>query len=1384
MLTLSKFNRRFTVRRLQEYGDPRIHQLEKLELPRGSILHHVDMDVTSLAPPKTLSYLQNIEKYAQVRHHFQLPEVGIHGRPIPVKVNQDRDILTYHRLNPTLKRMRDDKLVQRDQKVLLIENYTPMLQRYRYPEGTLLAWYDRLYNVMVTIRNQVLADANDFARQNYLILNIGNELPAFNKFQMAQSGRTDTKLAKFHSLTQLWMLELFTWLGPKRDKSIFADMTPDQARRVNFLFTYENGFVNFNLGELDSWSVTNDTGNVPEEQMQRRFYKSIRSLMTNPVDVVEAAHIAPEGHEVDVTDEDLSADVEIDEDNEDIQEEIVKFDEAEFSQDEDVVIVKEPEINPNEIVIEDVVDHKAVILKECEKLAEAGRISVKANKFLTEAAEGFVKMPDPYGEASSYGEAMTVTEQDVTVKPKKLLEDPTILEASWSENITDAINEQYRDKVLKKDILGAVASSQRLGLVIHNHTVEKEITATGAMEHHRLKVQPVGGEPTTVYFTIPTLDKDGCWTTNGVKYTMRRQRVDIPIRKVDPETVALTTFYGKNFVGRSDKAVNNKPKWLTDQIVAMGLNLKDSTVTEVRTSNVFDPSKDAPKDYTSIAKRVEGFKAKGYAWHFDINALEKHFGDDEDLLYLLGKKKMVPVAKGRNSYLVMSETSDIYKFNSNDEYEYMGKIEEVLGIDTTKAPKELSELSVLGKSISLGFIFSYYLGMEGMFKHFDMRYSRLAANERIEKTDYDLIVRLSDAKYAVSVDTYEQLLVLNGLHKYLKHLTSYTESEVNREDIYLNLLMEDKLTARYLVELKQMRTGFVDDMHARVLRRMKEPETFMGLLKRANEMLVNDMTKPEINGDEMMFLGHQRIAGHVFTGLSRAMRNYQNQPPGSRRFELTNSMIWGEINQDPSVLQAQEANPVQPVKESDVVTMGGTGGRNKKTMVKRTRAYTESDLGIVSGDTVDNSDVGVTAFLSANPQLDTVDGLPKPRDVKKQGIGSLMSFCVGLAPDSLIDDDKRWNFVNIQLGSATASEHYATTPYRTGGEKLLAHRTSSKHASVASKPGKVIAVDEDSITVRYDDKTEESFPLGRWFGNHEGATYPHDMATIWKKGDTFKERAVLAYNSKHFEPDIHSPDQVNWKNGVLATIALIEGEPTFEDSNSISPSLSEKLISETTKVKEVTIKFDQLLTEMAKAGDKVGVDSILCTFADDVTGGTGTFTDEVAATLRKISSHSPRAKVKGHIDKIEVVYHGEIEDMSPSVAEVVKKADRQRKREAKASNGTLAETGSVDGSYRVDGNPLAYNEIAVRFYISHMSPMVGGDKGVVANQMKTTVQDLMVGKNEAEDGTPMDGYFGRNGIEGRIVGSIYQIGTTNPICIEMGRRGLAILNGESVIPYK
>lgn len=1383
MLQIRQFNQHFSIRKTDEFSKPRIIPLEKLQIPRGSVLHTVDLDQVVLAPPSTLPYFKELEKPAQVRHHFRLATDGITGKPIPVPVQgQERSILAYHRENRTFRRLQTDELVRRDERTLLIENYTPMLPHYRYAD-TQLSWYDRLHNVMVTIAQQMKYDTAEYTRQNYYILNTGSMLPAFDKFRNTYSDRIKTRLEHFRSFDLLWLLELFTWAIGEQELSVFSGMDFSQLSRMNFIIVHNTGFTVMNMGVIER--MRKDAGGrLPNDQMARTFYKLLVQVLTrNPDPVAVIDFVSPSGEEVTVSEPAQVIEENIDglDDNDDIADLEMVEDDDQFDEKQDLVIQEKVEdVKPTTITVEKAIDHGQIIKNEVERLAEAGRLSVKAYTFLNEASERFVSLPNPYDKTGkqTYGEAMAYTEKDLEVKPVTLVKDTTVTDESWTQNTTDAMTKKYNRTMLPKDILGAVASSQRLGLVIHNHTMEKEIAVTGNVEHHTLRLQPVGGEPVTVRFSVPALTEDGTWVANGTEYTMRRQRVDVPIRKVNFDTVALTTAYGKNFVSRSEKAVNDYGRWLTNAIITRAVDPKNTEITDAKLANVFNPELTLPRQYTMVARRVSSFNAIGYRWNFEHAKRESFFG--EAVVKDLEKKELVPVATGRSGVLGMDSHSQVYRVKG-DLMEPLGTLADTLGIEQVKAPREVTELSIMGQSLSLGFVFSFYLGLTGMLKHFGIRYEVLPPGQRVDKTTFDSVIRLADAKIVVMCDNDKQRMIVNGLDKYLKHLVMYTESEVEREDIYLNLIRDaDSLTPRYVNELKQMRAAFVDDMHARILRQMGEPETFIGLLERSNELLQTDHSKPEINRDEMMFIGNQRIAYHVYTAMVRAMRNYQNAPGSSRKFELTQDMVWGAINSDPSVLLAPGANPIQNIKEKDVITMGGTGGRNRKTMVYHTREFQPSDLGVISGNTVDNGDVGITAFATANPGFDTVDGLGSTRDPKELNPGQLLSFVDGLVPDTLMDDAKRQNFVGIQLGSAMACVGATSLPYRTELEKLVAHRTSVKHARVIEQPGKITEVSDDHIKIKYEDGTEASFELGRWFGAHEGSNYPHTLVTDYKVGDKLPAQAVITYNEQHFERDLIDRHQVNWKNGIVGWMALIEGEEVIEDSNAISERASKLMQADVTKMKEVTIGFNQNVMEILKEGDHVEVDSILCTFNDNLSGEVEGFSAEAAATLYELSSFAPRAGLRGHVDKIEVVYHGDIEDMTPSVASLVQKYDRVRKKRAVAlAKDDIPTSGSVNGDYRVEGVPLAYQNVVVKFYITHRVDMAAADKLVLANQLKTTVYQVMPGENHTENGDPIDFKFGRTSVDARIVGSVIKIGTTNGCALKGGDWVGRILDGEA-----
>jgi hypothetical protein len=1392
MLLIRQFNEKFSVRKATEFGSPRIIPLERLQIPRGSVFHTFDETGATLAPPASLPYFAELERPPLVRHHFKLNEQRIRGRfkIVPVQ-GQERQILAYHRENRRFRRAADERMIsEADSKVLIVENYTPILPHYAYPDEQ-MAPYNRVYNYLATMVAQMAEDAANYERQNYYFIQVPNSLPSWNKFDVTYNDRVINKLEQFTDLTMLLLLELFGWFKGDVESGMFNGLDITQLDRMNFVLIHNAGFTSFNMGLVHRLRQKNG-GRFTEDQMSRKFYATLIAVMTQAPNFEYDAELTTGVEGDDVEQVEATVDVTSVVDDDDDIDELLNKEEgktvpepetASFDEDKDIVVGDAAadlveDKKPTEIKLEEVINHTDIIRREIEKLSQTGRLSVAAYRKLNEGADSLAKLKNPYDPNESYIDGLTIPEEKLKVVEKQVFDSPTMLDKTWTMNTTDEMRRTYNQELLKKDVLAAVASSMRLGLIVHDHTIDEIVTVGGAYEQHIIRVQPIGAaEATTAVFRIPKLTEDGTWIANGTEYGMRSQRVDKPIRKVKHDTVSLTTAYGKNFVTRSTAKVADYSNWLGEHLVKIAVDKANRSIVDAIMTNVWNPLDELPLDYTAVARRLSNFKGLGYTWSFDYTNRTEQFS--EGLLKSAEEAKLTPVGQTKGVVLGMDGENIVYKVAGKG-VEAMGRMAEIFDVPgRDKSPKPFTQLSIMGKELSVGFIFCYYYGLAGMLDLFKMHYEILPAGKRLEKTDYDMVIRLADAKYVVVCDNVKQHLLLNGLNKYLKSMVVFTESEMNREDVYLNLIMDvDGLTARYLQELTRMRNGFVDDMHARVLRQMREPVTFEGLLARATEMLVTDRTKPEINREEMMFLGNQRIANHIYTGLARAMRNYESQPASSRRFELSDSMVWGEIVSDPSVLITPGANPIQAITEKDIVTMGGTGGRSALTMTYHTRKFQKDELGVVSGDTVDNGDVGIIAMLTSNPEFATVDGVTTPPDYTDFRPANMLSFVNGLAPNVLTDDGKRRNFIRIQMCSGTTFNEAYATPYRTGLEMMVAHRSYGRYAGIIQQPGVVKAVSRDHIEVELEDKTIKRFPIGTWYGNHEGVTYPHRVVTRWRVGDKLPAKSVVTYDTDHFEPDLYNKHQVNWKNGRLARVFLLKAEEVDEDSNTTAMNFANTTTARTTKTKNVVINSNQVLLDLIKEGTEVDSDTILCTFSDDINGSSEQLSADAAATLAALSQYTPRAGVHGILDRVEVIYNGEIEDMSPTLITLVRKHDVERRRLARLLDDKNApKDGRVENDYRVDGIPLGHNQILVRFYLTYEHTLGPSDKLVIANQLKTTIQESMVGINRTEDGRDGDICFGRESVDARIVGSVSIIGSSTECSLTGGEIIEAICEG-------
>lgn len=270
---------------------------------------------------------------------------------------------------------------------------------------------------------------------------------------------------------------------------------------------------------------------------------------------------------------------------------------------------------------------------------------------------------------------------------------------------------------------------------------------------------------------------------------------------------------------------------------------------------------------------------------------------------------------------------------------------------------------------------------------------------------------------------------------------------------------------------------------------------------------------------------------------------------------------------------------------------------------------------------------------------------------------------------------------------------------RTGYEQVIPHRVGDLFAVTAKKPGKVISITADGIIVEYTDGERKGIILGRRYGNAAGLTIPHTIKSDMVEGQTFEVGEPIAYNTGFFERDMLNPKQIIWKTAMLAKVVLMESPDTLEDSSAISPRLSNQLVTEQIKIKDVVVNFDQEIHRMVKEGAVVEPESMLCIIEDALSARNQFLDEETLDTLRVLGAQTPQAKIKGRVERIEVYYNGDLEDMSGSLRALVQSSDKKIAARNLAV-GRKAYTGSVTDEFRIGTDPLLMDTACIRIYMS------------------------------------------------------------------------------------
>lgn len=1424
MQTYGLFLKRYGVRRFAMLATPPVAELAELALPRNTLLHYLG-DGEQLGIETNNLLLRDIKKIIYTRHVVEL-DMDLGG---PLRVPGVSAVglqQEYTRTHRQIRPLRKGPETVTDDKTLVIENFAIIDKLYRYRER-LLWQYHRWYNKELTLWRRAASIAQTSDRHQFVVLHLPTRIPSVTELRRAETSRKPMTLEPFNSPSSFSVLDLWTWLGEARSESLLGSQVDlSHLDRINIILHYNGKWTAINLGILNGWrkgeeSEDGDEGvstgpSIPPLQIQKRFLRLLLALTEagsvsatgagdneeedgeeeNPDPKTPVGLRKEEGEDVDpfgVDGEDELGEDDWAEDDtslaesEDAVDEILQQHDTLNEEMGDVDEEEETvgEIGGDLIATEELVEPYIAggysledpVIERAREMVDQGQLSAAQFKRFQELSGKYKKLPNPFGGEGHLSDLTEITEDELAIKePAKIPDIETVPDKSMLESTLIDFDQRYVDNIMNKDIASAVLGVQRAGVAVTDFKVDNVRTATNDYNTYSVQITPVVGKPTTVKFRIPVVHEDGTVISDGVKYFLKKQRGDMPIRKVSPHRVALTSYYGKLFVDRSQRATFNYPKWLADQITAIGLDMEDSRVQGMRVSKAFDNHVKTPRIYSLLGQRFSGFSIGGIDLRFDYANRIEAFGE-EAVKAAETNGTVVVGRKGKD--LVIVDWDDVLFLVKGKERQRLGTIEELLDLPMEKRPTEVAVLRVFGKEIPMGVVLAHHLGLSVLLRTLNIKPRRVAKGRQLNLGPNEFRVRFKDQSLIFDRTDKMAELMFGGFNQYHRAISAYPAAEFDKKEVYANVLEDNGLTVRYIRELNLVFAMFIDHITLELLREINEPTDMVNLFRRAVELLFTDDHPDETDMSVMRIKGYERFSGIVYQELVKATRIYNARPVTARAsIDLNPEAVFQNIIQDPSLENADDINPIKNLKQKEVVTYGGKGGRGRNSMRSpKTRLYHESDMGVISEATVDSGNVGVISYLSANPKFNTLRGTTGKFEKDQDGKTRLLSTSALLSPGAENDDPKRVNFISIQQSHVVPAIGYSAMPLRTGYEQVLAHRTDSMFAYTAKAKGKVTEKSKEHLVIEYEDGRVVRMEIGRIFGKSAGSIIPQSVLTDLKEGDSVEPGDLVVYNENYFEKDFFDPKQAVWKSGTLVRTAIAESMGTFEDSSVISEKIAKSMTTRTTYVRNIVVDFDQSVRNLVGNGDKVEIESILCTIEDAITGDNELFDEETLKTLELLSNATPRAKHTGVVEKVEVYYNGEVDEMSESLQDIAHRYDRERSRQSKRLGGPRL-TGQVGSGLRIDNEPLRAHTLAIRIYITADVSAGVGDKGVFANQMKTIFGRVMSGVNQSEDGQDVDAIFSYQSISNRIVLSPEIIGTTNTLLKVISKRAAQIYKGK------
>ena len=941
---------------------------------------------------------------------------------------------------------------------------------------------------------------------------------------------------------------------------------------------------------------------------------------------------------------------------------------------------------------------------------------------------------------------------DIAVEPTPInIENTEGIDKNMLESTTKSFDQHYAEKLLRKDIVSNVIAFKENGLFLTGYEEKNDYSSFTRIKHVKASFTDVKGKKHTVNFKLPMPDAEGYYLVNGVRLSMSKQLVNIPICKISPVRVSLISNYNKTLVEKVVSSRHSLPEYLAAKSSDLGITLVPKHTTYIGIEVPYDYKQlggtyskiitPTHEFYFGYSDRYEFFNPKTSVRGRALSSFEKQYG------VIVGKVK-----DSSHEFVFMNQKNicttvniDTANVTDHDKHivNYLGNI---------SIPSEWCNLKILDKNIPIAFILSYRYGLTAVLTNMKIKHRFVPLRGDLNLAKTELVLNFADGRLVFDRYPLEHSYILSGFSMF-PTLKRYALSDFDGKDVYYSLLSDRGMSINYLKGIDNHFSFFIDPITKEILEQMHEPTNTRDLLIRAVDMLVTSTDKVPSALSNFRVRSAEKIPAMIYNEISRQYANYVNSNFKDVSFSINTEAIFQRLVQDETMTLREDLNPVHSVKEKSKVAYSGFGGRSSEAFVARDRKYPKDAIGILGESTPDGPNVGMVSALSGNPKIKNLRGMFN-LDTKETNTVNVLSDTSLLMPGLTHDDPKRSAFCAVQLTHHIPTPNMKPMRMRTGYETVIPQKTSELFVGKARFDGKVISIDESLklVTVSYKNKTVDVFEYGDIQGEASGMTVNHTISLKpgLKVGSVLKPGDVVVYHKEFFQYDPISK-QLSWCHGIPTTIAIMAKDVTLEDSAMISSALAEKMKFDSIYQRAIQVSTDMIVSNFSDVGTTVKFNDSLIRLKYEDTANVIGEVDELFDDLKQVDY---RSKHDGVVVSIQV-YHV-AESLNDSLTKFINRVMSKSRKKSNAAKGSLKEEAfstvvRVPEGTRIRGVQLGEADLLVVFSIKTKVACGIGDKIICDSSLKSVVGRVEDKPMITEEGKVVDMVFGANSVFNRVI---------------------------------